>query len=329
MTVYLTYWPNIQCDGAGAQLQRILSAYSVASCLGIGYIHTPLQKVGYFGLHSLAANAEEKDCLEKWNTMFELKDLLAPPENADHVFITALFWTNLAPILYKAKSTGKSTILHTANANGMIDDYPPLINPFLDNPAGLFPWVETQPNSSLQIDVHIRRGDLWVSHRDRLLPNSYYIGVIKTLSSMLHEEKLAFEIHIHSENLNKPTVITSTHRGVEGRLDHDIVLDPSDNHWDDFKDLPDIQWHFDEDPRNTIKKMANSDFLVISHSSFSYIAGMLNKKGLILYHPFWHKPLKNWCICGDDGAPEALTSCRLILQEKSSKGKNKAMDSKT
>jgi hypothetical protein len=51
------------------------------------------------------------------------------------------------------------------------------------------------------------------------------------------------------------------------------------------------------DPLSVIQEMANSDILIMSRSSFSYVAGILNQSGNV-YFPasFWHKPLANWQI---------------------------------
>ena len=40
--------------------------------------------------------------------------------------------------------------------------------------------------------------------------------------------------------------------------------------------------------------MATVDLLIISRSSFSFLAAILNKKGIILYHPFWHTAPAAW-----------------------------------
>jgi hypothetical protein len=54
------------------------------------------------------------------------------------------------------------------------------------------------------------------------------------------------------------------------------------------------------DPLSVIQEMANSDILIMSRSSFSYVAGILNASQNV-YNPstFWHKPLTNWHIMRD------------------------------
>jgi hypothetical protein len=39
--------------------------------------------------------------------------------------------------------------------------------------------------------------------------------------------------------------------------------------------------------------MISSDILVMSKSSFSYVAALLHQ-GLVIYEPFWHRPMGHW-----------------------------------
>jgi len=46
--------------------------------------------------------------------------------------------------------------------------------------------------------------------------------------------------------------------------------------------------------------MATADALIISRSSFSYLAALFSK-GIVIYYPFWHQPLKEWLISDMNG----------------------------
>ena len=49
------------------------------------------------------------------------------------------------------------------------------------------------------------------------------------------------------------------------------------------------------DPIAALEIMQQTDFLVMSRSSFSYIGGVLNEFGTVFYPPsFWHNPLPTW-----------------------------------
>jgi hypothetical protein len=47
--------------------------------------------------------------------------------------------------------------------------------------------------------------------------------------------------------------------------------------------------------------LATADVLVMSRSSFSYLGGILNRNGIVLYHPFWHRAPSSWMTVDPDG----------------------------
>ena len=50
-----------------------------------------------------------------------------------------------------------------------------------------------------------------------------------------------------------------------------------------------------ESIEDTFTSLVLADVLVISKSSYSYIAGILSE-GIVYYQPFWHSPLPNWKV---------------------------------
>jgi hypothetical protein len=46
---------------------------------------------------------------------------------------------------------------------------------------------------------------------------------------------------------------------------------------------------------------AAADVLILSLSSFSYLGGLLNPHGLIIYAPWWHPPLPDWLVASESG----------------------------
>jgi len=53
--------------------------------------------------------------------------------------------------------------------------------------------------------------------------------------------------------------------------------------------------HSGGDPLNAILFMSQASLLILGRSSLSYVAGILNQKGLVIAAPdFWHPPLSRW-----------------------------------
>tara|TARA_B100001093_G_scaffold226079_1_gene216649 strand:- start:650 stop:2578 length:1929 start_codon:yes stop_codon:yes gene_type:complete len=130
------------------------------------------------------------------------------------------------------------------------------------------PTITTFDNTKKNIAVHIRRGDVNPEkYPSRFISNKVYIDLIKKidLSNSL--------IHIFSE----------------GNIDdfNDIIESFSENKF---------IFHLNENIQLSFHSMVKADILVISKSSFSYCAALLNENIIIanLTTSWWHKPLKNW-----------------------------------
>jgi hypothetical protein len=69
----------------------------------------------------------------------------------------------------------------------------------------------------------------------------------------------------------------------------------------EFNVLANLVRYINEPAFDCLRKLATADILVMSRSSFSYLAGILNRNGVIMYHPFWHRPLSPWITVGPEG----------------------------
>ena len=56
-----------------------------------------------------------------------------------------------------------------------------------------------------------------------------------------------------------------------------------------------VELHINEDIKKTFIGLVYADILVMSPSSFSYAAALLNN-GIIIYKPYHAKPKKEWII---------------------------------
>jgi hypothetical protein len=124
---------------------------------------------------------------------------------------------------------------------------------------------------------------------------------------------LPYEFHIYTEQLTKPTVITPEHHGICSRIKAPVTVSPEDNHLEDFAEFKDAIWHINTSPVETLQALSKADILLASRSSFSYVAGILNKQGIILFHTFWHSLSPRWIPC--HGPPDILNSGLLILDK--------------
>jgi hypothetical protein len=163
-----------------------------------------------------------------------------------------------------------------------------------------------------RLAVHVRRGEEHAIDSDRMLPNSYYVSCALRFQETLRKLDIPFVCELYTEEATKTFEVTPQHHGISGRTSKNITYVPGMSHLEDFDALPDLERHINTDPVDTLRRMATADALIISRSSFSYVAALLSQNCIVIYYPFWHSAMKEWLISGIDGTlPEAELAERL------------------
>jgi hypothetical protein len=124
-------------------------------------------------------------------------------------------------------------------------------------------------NNKINTAIHIRRDnicDRGDAGSRTTTPNSYYLNIMNDIREKYKDKDKELLFHIYSQG--------------------DLDL---------FKDLEnsDVTFYLNHDIVETFIGMVSANILVISPSSFSYIAALLSD-GEIYYKPFWHNPKNNW-----------------------------------
>lgn len=283
--VFITYNNKHHPDGAGAQIQRMILLYLTAKKFKLGYIHTPIEKSTYQGLQCLVNNKNDNTQIIEYNKLISLEsesDSIKCSEEHEVVNLNHNVMNQLLNTKFNHNVLIKCAYCTLAD-EGMSD--------LLDIKIP-FNWIDKHLYNPLIIAIHIRRGELFVVDSQRMLPNSYYIEVIQALIDILGERP--YELHIHTENVTEEVIITPTHHGIMNRINNNITLSPSDNKFEEFNSFNKLTFHINEDPIKTFKDLTNADILIASRSSFSYTASILKSKGVVLFHPFWHRLSQNW-----------------------------------
>lgn len=282
--LYLTYNNNIHKDGAGSQLQRILSIYMIAKYYGIGYLHNPILKTTYTydneednkKYRSTFSYVEEH--VDEFNNMFALaSDKLDGPI---HATCTASVLTKetILQILNTENTTEKNIIL-ASTYGGELDK-----NPDLHHIKINYPWIQRTVNSVVKIAIHIRKGDLSLLSPERVISDHYYIGILEKLHILLRDAQKPHEFHIYSDGY------FDKEKGI-------VSYDTSN--YKQFCVVPNVQFHIGTHPVQSIVEMTNSDILVLSNSCFSYVPAILKLKGVVLGKPGAHSMAQNWIVVND------------------------------
>jgi hypothetical protein len=288
--IALTYANDLLCDGAGSQLHRIYGVYGLARMLNISYYHSPLKKIGYQGMVALEKNENSLELLDRYNQLFHIPSDVELP--SEHLQVSCVVGDEkfLADMLRKAKEEKDQFLLiRMVFVTPLTDGYPEVFryakerSPFKKRNASIF-----------RIAIHVRLGDLLIAHRDRIIPNFHYVEVAQEVIDMLKEFNIPFICELHTEFPEKPLLVTPQHHGVDDRLKEPMVLVPEQYGLQEFNALPYLEKHFNEDPIKALEALATADLLIMSRSSFSYLAAILNQTGVPVYFPFWHPRLPEW-----------------------------------
>jgi hypothetical protein len=320
--VSITYANDIINDGAGAQIQRIIGVIALAEALNVTYVHSPIIKLGYQGWDLYLQNEFDKELPHKWENFLGFPHMEATKSEKIRV------WNNvhleeLLDLKRWINDGGQARILLPYPFGDVFPQYLDRVRQKLHNwyDATLKPLL-TKSNS-FQVAIHVRRGDLhlWESHR--MLPNSYYLAIIRELKKYLPKNT---EFHIHSEgNIStdkgdEKIVNTELYSRLHSQYMHDKskVVRKSRDHFEDFAKEGCIL-HINEDIFQTFHRCVSADIFVMSKGSLSYVMGVYSK-GMVLYQSFWHSPLPTWFVMPQwltlGSAKDLITNGSKLLKNK-------------
>ena len=240
-------------DGGGAQIHAMMSVIAFCKVMGLRYVHTPIQSIEH---------AASKGVASRWEALFRLGMGETPLDDISNPILT------LHTFLAAPQRWQQPVVIQTPHLHPFTDAHPDIYAKITDELRQKYagrPPVRTP--SDLSIAVHIRRGDVTLEdHPLRYTSNSKIrtaiAGVIKTIK----RSGKACQLSIYSE-------------GVE--QDFCGILD-----------CP-FELHLNGDPLDALQNMISSDILVMSKSSFSYVAALMHQ-GSVIYEPFWHRPMGHW-----------------------------------
>jgi hypothetical protein len=128
-------------------------------------------------------------------------------------------------------------------------------------------------NNKVNVSLHIRRENSYDvviggAGERATTPNSYYLNIMNVIREKYKDSDKQLLFHIYSQ----------------GNIED----------FNCFK-KNDVTFHINDDLCDTFISLVAADILVMSPSSFSYVAGLISD-GEIYYKKFWHGPRKNWIV---------------------------------
>lgn len=282
-------------DGLGAQLNRVMGIYSFAKAYGLKYVHTPIQKIGYQGLASVENNTAVPDLEIRVNKLFNFPSDLNSTDGWNETRIPFL---NLETV---------NQVAHQLNANQSLKAFVRIGVPsYCDHIPNVYEYSSVHgpfkkaTSKVFRLALHVRRGELYLVQRSRMLPNNYYIKVAKRLTAMLEALGIDYVVELHTEIPTKSFVVSPDHFGIDKRISANTTMTPDELRIEEFDQLPKLVKYVNEDPLVAMERLATADCLVMSKSSFSYVSSVFNR-GIVVYADFWHKKLHRWVNVDHNG----------------------------
>ncbi len=296
-----TYYNREFTDGVGAQLQRIYGIYAMARLLGASYLHTPLRQIDYQGFSALQMNVLDPNYHQRFNDVFRIPSDVAPTDDFFKVNLRDVYpeyVEQFVGVYDSGQTEGKPILLRVLLPYGITDRHPDCyeackdVSPFASPP---------RQGRKLRVVVHVRRGDLWAVASDRMLPNAYYVNVALGVARVLDACGIDHQVEVWTEVPDGAVAIQPDQKGLLGTIDEPVIVTPEMCGLQDFDVLPNVVYHINDSALDCFGSFATADVFVMSRSSFSYLGGILNRHGVVIYYPFWHGVPSSWIDTDPDG----------------------------
>jgi hypothetical protein len=304
-------------DGIGAQMHRIIAARAIAEAFNMNFSY---DKIGEFDNQIFNANSVR---LSSWNSLLEELFPSFYEESARGIFeVNHKNQRHLALFLKtRISRIGSRRLVHVIDSPHIITNKHSSMLENLDfSDLRSNYWGVKHKRNEVKIVLHIRRGELGLSQfKDRYLSLSYYENILRSIVLNLERLSIPFNISIPVDpgqdsilDANDPKIVDSLRLDSTNpnliRVDHNryriIHEEPT------YSKTPYLmrgEWIETGDLWEDFGRFVNSDIFIMSKSSLSYVAAMLNRKGLVLYPEFWHPKLSRW-ILSDQFEPRLLSS---------------------
>jgi hypothetical protein len=303
----LTYDNESKNDGLGAQIQRVLGIAGLANLLHTGYLHTGIKNVA---VHPLDPYQEKEDYFK---FISEVNKFLAMPSS------THVFFTKDSGSTQESRSPSRRSLIRAA-----VSSWPqktarvyPVVEPYF--------MIDTWPNhyrhclsqltrkleplnrcgDSPKVVIHYRWGVGGMAIQNgekfpRELPLKYFLSVLDQL--VRQNGGLPLESLTVLTDAPESEVIFEPPSDQAGLWEGSPSFEAGKMYVKgaDFFDVfiqyaKEVKIVRGGSALEAIKRMANAEVLVLSKSSLSYVAGILNNSGTIYYPPnFWHPRLRGW-----------------------------------
>ena len=285
-------------DGSGAQIQRIMAIYSLAKYLGLSYLHKPIEEVSIHPLDPHQSAQLYSEYLMRLNSVISIpSDSISLDFENKIVEPKLTFGRALRHISDHRESTGilikLSDVYSLVDANTKI--YQVAVTHIQSNIQREFAGLSS---ANENIVVHYRSVPGKFStypgeSRTRQLEVKRLAKVLKRAIKKNRSAKSHVEIYTDAPEQDQRISVSKSQQNLwentPGYDDGFLQLNGVDFRSELSAIGKEIMLHVGGDPLEALARMSGAKTLIISKSSLSYVASLLNKNQDI-YSPFefWH-----------------------------------------
>lgn len=280
MSVYLTLTPcgGTGHDGIGSVVYYQLLTYIISKHLGLGYSHSGFDKLSHYDYTKYSHN----EWCDSFTKFFNFPYLRKP----DKIITVDRFSDNLFSLIDQYKDIEESILIDMNQptfaywgARESVQDY------FVKN-------IDTLCNKKIIDEI---RNNLVFEEEKYFIESQFNISLhIRSVNPNDTEFHFNRELYRHSVDFNRYENLisnlkykyrdTESHLHIHSQGDLDKFKNYLRFSSENFK----ISLHINQNPWSDIYHMANSDLLIMSNSSFSHIASLMNSNQIIVRDNFWH-----------------------------------------
>lgn len=291
-------------DGAGAQIQRLLAVYALSQKYRVRFHQNMFTDISVHPLDPFQTKESKNKFLAELNYLFAL-GLSSRDESARVIEIRTLSAWRLFRIVAFNLLSPHTIRLSIVEPYPITDCFPDLFQDVRNS----FPhWIAFSSKMSTNyprplVSIHYRQGVggsvIYPGQKiPRELPTSYFLAKLRNEFGAA-EFDVPVQVFTDApvvDTIYEPDVRQRSHwEGTPGFTGGQMQIKGNDLFTFFRANRIPVEVHSGGNPLEAIAIMSNSDFLITSRSSLSYVAGLLNSKGTVVAaEGFWHPTPSDW-----------------------------------
>ena len=302
-SITLQFWADKAHDGSGAQIQRILTTRALADYLGCGYRAAKFKSVTVHPLDPFQTKKALDKYLVKMNKLFYIESTTKSPHSIKKFEVLNLNSKNLLKFCLIASKNKRQLLVKILSPYPISESIPNLMlnsDKFIPE---FIKYMNHKKFNKFDVAVHYRQGVGGFAvfpgqSISRQLSVNYFLHATRRAKTLISTNSISLVVLTDSpvksmkySPLKQQISLWNHTPGFSNKKMSIISTDLSD-----LMNITGVKGkiYSGGDPIDAIVIMAKADYLIMSLSSLSFLAGIFNN-GLVVYPSnFWHRPLNHW-----------------------------------